>query len=791
MRIFVILVAGIVLAASSLLGADLYEVRIGNALDAQRLAAVGVEPVVKLADGYLVLIDASNAELPSESGLQFVRVATGVSVANLALDNRKDRANITRYPLVFERDGIRLYKVERAVVAKQAESQIPDLRMLNAAGLRITYEEQRVTALEMLHLLPSVSAPLDSLIGLVSQDSLQTDLLTLQAFAPRVAGTAANISSRNWIYDQLTGFGYDSVVYDSFTASVSGGTKMCYNVMATKVGTVYPNHYVIIGAHRDAVTGSPGADDNGSGTIAVMEIARVLRDIPTDMTIIFALYDAEEYGLYGSYHHAAEVQARGDSLVYMLNMDMIGHFENSTDANLYHGSNTEFSNLWITLADSLVGITGHLAGTSSGSDHYPFTQYGYPATFNAEYIFSTVYHSYRDSTSYMNFPYMTKLVKACLATGYAVSQTAGPRPSLVLQISPQPPELLDPSGPTVLGLTISSVYDGVMVPGSGKLHYSVDGGAYAENNLILLSGDQYQVVLPQLACTSDVKYYFTVEETTTGTVTYPDLAHPYRSIVASSFVSLYDDNFESDRGWTVSGDALDGQWSRGIPVGLGERGDPAADFDGSGQCFLTDNVYGNSDVDNGTTYLVSPSIDLSQGNALVTYALWFSNSFGAAPNEDIFRVWISNNNGSTWTVADQVGPTVDANGGWHVRSFWAGDLVTPTSQMRLRFEAADLISGSVVEAAIDAITIRRFECAPPSCCTGTRGNVNLSASETPDLSDLSWLISYLTVVPKPELPCPEEADVNGTGAANPDLSDLSLLIGYLTQSPRPALPNCP
>lgn len=791
MRIFVILVAGILLAASSLLAADLYEVKIGNALDAQRLAATGAEPVVKLADGYLVLMDGANSELLAESGLQNVRVATGVSAANLALDNRKDRANTAKYPLVFERDGLRLYKAERSIIAKQAESQTPDLRMVNLDGLRFTYEEQTVTASEILRLLPTVSAPLDSLIGLVSQDSLQGDLLTLQATSPRVAGTAANIATRNWIFDQLTGYGYDSVVYDSFTASVSGGTKMCYNVMATKVGTVYPNHYVIFGAHRDAVTSSPGADDNGSGTIAVLEIARVLRNIPTDMTIIFALYDAEEYGLYGSYHHAQEVQTRGDSLVYMLNMDMIGHFENSTEANLYHGSNTEFSNLWIALADSLVGITGHLAGTSSGSDHYPFTQYGYPATFNAEYIFSTVYHTFRDSTSYMNFPYMTKLVKACLATGYTVSQTAGPRPSLVLQLSPQPPELLDPSGPTTLGLSITSVYDGVMVPGSGKLHYSVDGGAYAENGLVHLSGDQYQAVIPQLACTSDVKYYFSVEETTTGTVTFPDLAHPFRSIVASSTVSLYEDNFETDRGWSVSGDALDGQWSRGNPVGLGERGDPATDYDGSGPCFLTDNVYGNSDVDNGTTYLVSPTIDLSQGNALVQYALWYSNSFGAAPNEDIFRVWISNNNGSTWSLADQVGPVIDASGGWRVRSFWAGDVVAVTSQMRLRFEAADLGSGSVIEAAIDAMKIRRFECAPPSCCTGTRGNVNLSSSETPDLSDLSWLISYLTVIPRPELPCPEEADINGTDSPNPDLSDVSLLIGYLTLAPRPALPTCP
>lgn len=76
-----------------------------------------------------------------------------------------------------------------------------------------------------------------------------------------------------------------------------------------------------------------------------------------------------------------------------------------------------------------------------------------------------------------------------------------------------------------------------------------------------------------------------------------------------------------------------------------------------------------------------------------------------------------------------------------------------------------------------------------SCCIGETGNVNKSISETPDLSDLSLLISYLTVIPRPPLPCLEEANVNAAGAI--DLSDLSLLISYLTVIPRPPLPLCP
>jgi hypothetical protein len=75
------------------------------------------------------------------------------------------------------------------------------------------------------------------------------------------------------------------------------------------------------------------------------------------------------------------------------------------------------------------------------------------------------------------------------------------------------------------------------------------------------------------------------------------------------------------------------------------------------------------------------------------------------------------------------------------------------------------------------------------CCTAARGNVNGSTGETPDLSDLSTLIAYLTQTPRPILSCPNETNVDGIGGT--DISDLSMLIAYLTQTPPPVLPSCP
>ena len=59
----------------------------------------------------------------------------------------------------------------------------------------------------------------------------------------------------------------------------------------------------------DATRDAPGADDNASGTAAVLEAARVMAGLPLHATVIFATYDSEEQGLFGSAHHAAALKA--------------------------------------------------------------------------------------------------------------------------------------------------------------------------------------------------------------------------------------------------------------------------------------------------------------------------------------------------------------------------------------------------------------------------------------------------------------------------------------------------
>ena len=283
------------------------------------------------------------------------------------------------------------------------------------------------------------------------------------------------------------------------------------------------------------------------------------------------------------------------------------------------------------------------------------------------------------------------------------------------------PDVLAPDNPTAFDVQIVGTLEGLLVPGSPTLWYSIDGGVY-QSVALTVNGSDFLATIPGAACDQQVRFFVAAEEETNGLYfDPPDTADAYVALVATSVTTVFSDNFQTDLGWTVSGDASDGQWNRGVPVGGGDRGDPPNDYDGSGQCYLTDNVDDNSDVDAGTTILTSPTFDLSGGNARIQYARWYSNNFGDDPFNDVFNVYLSNNNGSTWTLVETVGPIVEAGGGWVLHSFMAADFLAPTATMRVRFDCSDLNSGSVVEAGVDAFSVMQFTCdaAVPTIATST------------------------------------------------------------------------
>lgn len=288
------------------------------------------------------------------------------------------------------------------------------------------------------------------------------------------------------------------------------------------------------------------------------------------------------------------------------------------------------------------------------------------------------------------------------------------------------PGTVDPGVPTPVTVTVDPRADTIV--GGPTLHYRTSPGAFQSVALTSVGGNEYTGALPAANCGETVEFYFTVVGSTAGAVTLPagGASAPFVAEVGELVVT-FDDNFQTDQGWTVTGaaaNAAQGRWQRAVPSGDGSRGDPSSDWDGSGMAYVTGNggPGSNTDVDNGETILTSPALDVS-GNpeAVISYARWYDNTgsgTGAAPGQDTFKVHISNDNGATWTLLETVGPnTAQSSGGWFEVSYRVANFVTPTSQVRVRFTADDLGEGSVVEAAVDAFRVSGLICDQPGGCS--------------------------------------------------------------------------
>ena len=246
--------------------------------------------------------------------------------------------------------------------------------------------------------------------------------------------------------------------------------------------------------------------------------------------------------------------------------------------------------------------------------------------------------------------------------------------------------------------------------GTGVLRYRYDSGEFQSAELIYFEDDLYEARLPAADCEAIPQFYMSAYGDEGSQVTNPsDAPDSYYSSYVGELVEIMNDEFEFDQGWLVGGDASAGHWERGIPFGGGERGDPPADYDGSRQCYLTGNRRGDSDVDGGYVFLTSPQIDLTGAErAKIVYALWYTNYFGDNPSGDLFKTYISNDDGENWIHVETIGP--GTAGGWFEHTINVTDFVEPTGEVRVMFEASDLGEGSVVEAGIDAFRVDRLSC---------------------------------------------------------------------------------
>ncbi|MEO2094639.1 MAG: M12 family metallo-peptidase, partial [bacterium] len=292
-------------------------------------------------------------------------------------------------------------------------------------------------------------------------------------------------------------------------------------------------------------------------------------------------------------------------------------------------------------------------------------------------------------------------------------------------VAVDPPIVLSSSATTPVIAQIAGTPSGTV-----NLWYRYQGGSYTSVPMTSLGGNQYQGNLPAAGCGDSPEFYVAFTDASCGPITSPSGApgNVYTATVGNQQFAL-NDNFESATGWSSSNlGASTGDWERGVPVDDGGWAyDPASDHDGSGSCYLTMNQVGNTDVDGGAVRLLSPSLDLSGGPALITYAyyLLLTNEDGV----DRLLVEISTNgNAGPWTQV--VAHTSDGGTAWRNHAITADELallgVAASADTRLRFTANDDGVQSIVEAGLDAFEASTLSCngggGPTAYCNPPGGN---------------------------------------------------------------------
>ncbi len=142
-----------------------------------------------------------------------------------------------------------------------------------------------------------------AIVDRLDLESYREILRGLTQFGDREQGTERNARAIDWIEEQLRGWGLETArVHYEYTPRGATQAEPREEVYATKVGSEVPREMYILGAHMDGRGGGEAANDDGSGTALVMEVARVLAssDVRTARSVRFALWNNEETGLNGA-----------------------------------------------------------------------------------------------------------------------------------------------------------------------------------------------------------------------------------------------------------------------------------------------------------------------------------------------------------------------------------------------------------------------------------------------------------------------------------------------------------
>ena len=293
-----------------------------------------------------------------------------------------------------------------------------------------------------------------------------------------------NRLASEFLYDTYKSFGY-APEYQWFDQRAALGGRTA-NVVATLRGTVNPELVYIVSSHYDSVVAGPGADDDTSGTAALLEAARVMAGHPMPATIVFASFTGEEAGLLGSREFVRRAVAGKLHVVGALNNDMIGWMNDSRFDNTIRYSNPGIRDIQHAAAMLFTRLITYDALYFKGTDAASFYDaYGdivggigsYPV------LGSPHYHQASDLLEFENHQLITETSKTTIAT--------------LMLLASSPSRLTQLKVDSYTGGTASLSW--TPGPESGIASYVVAYGPASDRLRHRLTVTQPRAVLPQIA----------------------------------------------------------------------------------------------------------------------------------------------------------------------------------------------------------------------------------------------------------------------------------------------------
>lgn len=243
-----------------------------------------------------------------------------------------------------------------------------------------------------------------NLMAQVSKDSLEATIGHLQSYRTRRWDSRMVYEVQDWLYETFQEMGMDSIFLHDFVFLYHDTLRETSdNVIAIQRGLVYPDEYVVCGAHYDSYNHAdpghpdsiyaPGADDNASGTSGILETARLLSQYKFERSIMYCGWAAEEVNLQGSAAYAKECADNLVDIVGYFNLDMIGYLEEGQEMQMrliYVDRDSTFANYIYQFCNSydpeLLVKQGWMIG--GDSDFSSFNRNQYPAV----HLFENTHH---------------------------------------------------------------------------------------------------------------------------------------------------------------------------------------------------------------------------------------------------------------------------------------------------------------------------------------------------------------------------------------------------------------